>query len=57
MAKLGEMWFPHPQGYKGITCFAIDKGSPGLSVGKKEDKLGIRASSTCPVVLEDVKVG
>ena len=45
------------QGYKGITCFTIDKGTPGLAVGKKEDKLGIRASSTCPVILEDVKVG
>lgn len=44
------------QGYKGITCFVIDKGTPGLTVGKKEDKLGIRASSTCPVILEDVKV-
>ena len=44
-------------GYKGITCFAVDGGAPGLTVGRKEDKLGIRASSTCPVVLEDVLVG
>ena len=43
-------------GYKGITCFAVDGDAAGLSVGKKEDKLGIRASSTCPVVLEDVLV-
>jgi len=42
--------------YKGITCFAVPKGTPGLSIGPKEDKLGIRASSTCPVILEDVKV-
>jgi len=34
----------------------VDKDSPGLTVGKKEDKLGIRASSTCPVYLENVKV-
>ena len=44
-------------GYKGITCFAVDGGAPGLTVGRKEDKLGIRALSTCPVVLEDVLVG
>src|SRR6204780_472953 len=34
-------------GYKGITAFLIEKNSPGFTVGKKEDKLGIRASSTC----------
>ncbi len=44
------------QGYKGITTFVVDKDSEGLTVGKKEDKLGIRASSTCPVFLENVKV-
>jgi alkylation response protein AidB-like acyl-CoA dehydrogenase len=43
-------------GYKGITCFVVPAGTPGLTVGKKEDKLGIRASSTCPVTLEDVEV-
>lgn len=42
--------------YKGITCFAVPKGALGLSIGPKEDKLGIRASSTCPVILDDVKV-
>ena len=42
--------------YKGITCFVVDKNTPGHSVGKQEDKLGIRASSTCPVILEDCKV-
>ena len=44
-------------GYKGITCFLVDRESEGLSVGKKEDKLGIRASSTCEVVLNRVWVG
>lgn len=43
-------------GYKGITCFIVDKLTPGVSIGKKEDKLGIRASSTCAVHFEDVKV-
>lgn len=44
------------QGYKGITAFLVEKGTPGLSLGKKEVKLGIRASSTCEVVLDNVKV-
>ena len=35
------------QGYRGITAFLVERGFPGFSVGKKEDKLGIRASSTC----------
>eukprot|EP00026_Physarum_polycephalum_P008614 Phypoly_transcript_08705.p1 GENE.Phypoly_transcript_08705~~Phypoly_transcript_08705.p1 ORF type:complete len:372 (+),score=56.42 Phypoly_transcript_08705:335-1450(+) len=43
-------------GHKGITAFIIDRNTPGLQVGKKEDKLGIRASSTCEVVLSNVKV-
>jgi alkylation response protein AidB-like acyl-CoA dehydrogenase len=43
-------------GYKGITAFLVDKRLPGFSVGKKEDKLGIRASSTCEIILEDCKV-
>jgi len=42
--------------HRGITCFIIEKDNPGLSLGKKEDKLGIRASSTCPVHLEDCRV-
>ena len=47
----------HPElGYKGITAFLIERGTPGLSVGKKEDKLGIRASSTCELILEDCRV-
>lgn len=44
------------KGYKGITCFLVDRDTPGFSVGKKEDKLGIRASSTAPLTFEDVKV-
>ena len=44
-------------GYKGITAFLIERGTPGLAIGKKEDKLGIRASSTCEVILEDCRVG
>src|SRR5882724_8294992 len=43
-------------GYKGITAFLIEKEFPGFSVGKKEDKLGIRASSTCELILEDCHV-
>ncbi|HLQ75817.1 MAG TPA: acyl-CoA dehydrogenase [Terriglobia bacterium] len=43
-------------GYKGITAFLVDRESPGFSVGKKEDKLGIRASSTCELILEDCAV-
>src|SRR5205807_98776 len=43
-------------GYKGITAFIIEKDFPGFSVGKKEDKLGIRASSTCELILDDCKV-
>lgn len=43
-------------GYKGITGFIVEKGTEGLSIGKKEDKLGIRASSTCEVILDNVKV-
>ena len=44
------------QGYKGITTFVVDKDTEGLSLGKREDKLGIRASSTCTVFLDNVKV-
>ncbi len=47
----------HPElGYKGITAFLVDREMPGFSVGKKEDKLGIRASSTTELVLNDVRV-
>ncbi|KAF2070251.1 hypothetical protein CYY_008434 [Polysphondylium violaceum] len=44
------------QGYKGITAFIVEGSNPGLSIGKKEDKLGIRASSTCEVILTDCVV-
>jgi len=43
-------------GYRGITAFLIERNFPGFSVGKKEDKLGIRASSTCELILEDCRV-
>jgi butyryl-CoA dehydrogenase/short/branched chain acyl-CoA dehydrogenase len=43
-------------GYNGITAFIVEKGFPGFSVGKKEDKLGIRASSTTELILDDCKV-
>src|SRR5437763_4068266 len=43
-------------GYRGITAFIVEKEFPGFSEGKKEDKLGIRASSTCQLILEDCKV-
>jgi alkylation response protein AidB-like acyl-CoA dehydrogenase len=45
-----------PKGYKGITGFMVERDFPGFSVGKKEDKLGIRASSTCELILDDVRV-
>jgi len=44
------------KGYKGITAFLIEENFPGFTVGKKEDKLGIRASSTCELILEDCRV-
>jgi short-chain 2-methylacyl-CoA dehydrogenase len=43
-------------GYKGITAFLIERDFPGFRVGKKEDKTGIRASSTCELILEDCRV-
>jgi alkylation response protein AidB-like acyl-CoA dehydrogenase len=44
----------NPQaGYRGITAFMVERDTPGFSVGKKEDKLGIRASSTCELILEE----
>jgi alkylation response protein AidB-like acyl-CoA dehydrogenase len=43
-------------GYRGITAFIVERDFPGFSVGKKEDKLGIRASSTCELVFDDCRV-
>ncbi len=43
-------------GYRGITAFMVDRDVAGFTVGKKEDKLGIRASSTCELLLEDCHV-
>jgi len=44
-------------GYKGITAFIVERETPGFSVSRKENKLGIRASSTCELSLADVQVG
>ncbi|MFO7178957.1 MAG: acyl-CoA dehydrogenase [Pseudomonadota bacterium] len=44
------------RGYRGITAFLVERTFPGFSVGKKEDKLGIRASSTCELVLDNCEV-
>jgi alkylation response protein AidB-like acyl-CoA dehydrogenase len=43
-------------GYRGITAFVVERDFPGFTVGRKEDKLGIRASSTCELLLEDCRV-
>jgi butyryl-CoA dehydrogenase/short/branched chain acyl-CoA dehydrogenase len=43
-------------GHRGITCFLVEREFPGFAVGKKEDKLGIRASSTCELILENCRV-
>ncbi len=43
-------------GHRGITCFLVERGFAGFSLGRKEDKLGIRASSTCELVLDGVRV-
>jgi alkylation response protein AidB-like acyl-CoA dehydrogenase len=44
------------KGYRGITAFIVERDFPGFTVGKKENKLGIRASSTCELILEDCAV-
>ncbi len=46
----------HSKGYKGITAFIVEKDFPGFAVGKKEDKLGIRASSTCELLFDNCEV-
>jgi len=43
-------------GYRGITAFLVEKSMPGFTVGRKEDKLGIRASSTCELIFDDCEV-
>lgn len=43
-------------GYRGITAFLVERGFSGFAVGKKEDKLGIRASSTCELILDDCRI-
>jgi alkylation response protein AidB-like acyl-CoA dehydrogenase len=44
------------KGYKGITAFVVDKNDPGIRLGKRENKLGIRASSTCEVILDNCEI-
>ncbi len=44
------------KGVKGMSMFFVEKGTPGLSTGKEENKMGIRTSNTCDVVLEDVRI-
>jgi alkylation response protein AidB-like acyl-CoA dehydrogenase len=44
-------------GYKGVTAFLLEKGTAGFEIGRKEDKLGIRASSTCELIFRDCVVG
>ncbi|XP_075221907.1 short/branched chain specific acyl-CoA dehydrogenase, mitochondrial isoform X2 [Lycorma delicatula] len=44
------------KGYRGITCFIVERDTPGLSVGKKENKLGMRSSGTCTVHFDNVRV-
>ncbi len=44
------------KGYRGITAFMVDAETEGVTVGRPENKLGLRASSTCPLILENVKV-
>jgi short-chain 2-methylacyl-CoA dehydrogenase len=47
----------HPVvGYKGVTAFLVERDFPGFQVGKKEDKLGLRASSTCELILDSCRV-
>ena len=43
-------------GIRGLTAFIVEKGTPGFSVGKEEDKMGIRASNTCELILDNVRV-
>ena len=43
-------------GYRGVTAFLVERGTAGFTVGRKEDKLGIRASSTCELIFEDCRV-
>lgn len=44
------------KGYKGVSCFIIPKGTPGLIVGRMEDKMGLRASDTTDIILENCRV-
>jgi alkylation response protein AidB-like acyl-CoA dehydrogenase len=48
--------FDPAAGYRGITAFLVEKGTPGFTVGRKEDKLGIRASSTCELIFDRCEI-
>lgn len=55
----GSLWEPHQLGFllfQGISAFLVPMPTPGLSLGKKEDKLGIRASSTANLIFEDCRI-
>ena len=54
--KLNEISQKKSRGTRGVSCFYVPRNSPGLTVGKKEDKLGIRASGTHQVIFEDCEV-
>ncbi|ROI83838.1 Short/branched chain specific acyl-CoA dehydrogenase, mitochondrial [Anabarilius grahami] len=57
-----KMWISNAEhagvflGYRGITCFIVDRDTEGLHIGRKENKLGLRASSTCPLTFDSMKV-
>lgn len=48
--------FNFKQGYRGITTFLVDRDTPGLTVAKPEEKLGIKASGTCMIHFDNVRV-
>jgi acyl-CoA dehydrogenase len=48
--------FDKAQKHKGITCFVVDANTPGVKIGRKEDKMGQRCSNTCDIILEDAKL-
>ena len=45
------------EGNKGLSCFIVEKGTPGLTAGRAEDKMGLRGSNTVPLIFENVEVG
>jgi alkylation response protein AidB-like acyl-CoA dehydrogenase len=55
-ARVVEPGMPTPTGSKGITCFVVERGTPGLVVAREEHKMGLRASNTVQLSLQDVRV-